>query len=69
MDGGVEMTLTQVHIDVQKCDIGGGGVPSELDGIAVEVFKELSDGVRTMRPKEKNVIDKRHQRLGLSRAE
>jgi hypothetical protein len=33
MDRSVEMTLTQVHIDIQKRDFGGGGgVPSELDG-------------------------------------
>ena len=25
MDGGVKMTLTQAHIDVQKCDFGEGG--------------------------------------------
>ena len=31
MDGGVEMTLIQTHIDFQKRDFGGGGVPSELD--------------------------------------
>ena len=27
------MIMIQVHIDVQKCDLGGGGVPNELDGI------------------------------------
>jgi hypothetical protein len=51
MDGGVEMTLTQSYIDVQKCDFGGGSVPSEFNGIAaVEAFKELGEGVGTMRP-------------------
>jgi hypothetical protein len=59
MDGGVEMTLIQSYIDIQKCDFGGGGVPGELDGIAaVEAFKELGEGVGTMRPNEENVIDK-----------
>ena len=51
MDGDVEMTLTQAHIDVQKHDFGGGGMPSELERIAaVEAFKELGEGVRTMSP-------------------
>jgi hypothetical protein len=26
IDGGRKMIMTQVHIDVQKCDFGGGGV-------------------------------------------
>ena len=34
IDRGVEMTLIQVYIDVQKCDFGGGVVPSELEGLA-----------------------------------
>ena len=34
MDGSMEITMTQVHIDVQKRDFGGGGVPSVLDRIA-----------------------------------
>ena len=52
MDGGVELTMIHMHIDVQKCDFGGGGVPGELDGIAaVEAFKELGEGVGTMGPK------------------
>jgi hypothetical protein len=34
-------------------------VPGELDGLAaVKAFKELGEGVGTMRPKEENVIDK-----------
>jgi hypothetical protein len=38
----VEKTLTQVHINL------GGGVANEFDGIAaVEVFKELGEGVGT----------------------
>ena len=49
VDGGVEMTLIQVYIDVQKHDLGGGSVPSELDGVpAFEAFKELGSGVRVM---------------------
>ena len=34
MDGGVELTLIHVYIDVQKCHFGGGGVPGELVGRA-----------------------------------
>ena len=50
MDGGVEITMTQVHIDAQKHDLGGGGgVPSELDRIAVdEALKKLGEGVGSM---------------------
>jgi hypothetical protein len=55
MDGSVEMILTQEHINIQKCGFGGGGVPSELDGIAAV---ELDKGDGTMRPKEENVINK-----------
>ena len=48
VDGSVEMTLIQVHIDAQRCDIRGGGLPSKFDGIeAVEAFKILDEGVRT----------------------
>ena len=49
MDRGVEMTLIQVYINVQKCDFREGGVPDELDEIAAV------EGVATMRPKEENV--------------
>ena len=50
-DRGVEMTLTQVHVDVQKRDFGGRGVPNKLDGIAVvEALDHESEGG--------NVIDK-----------
>jgi len=58
MDGGVELTMIHTYIDVQKCDFGEG-VPGELDGIAaVEAFKELGEGIGTIRPKEENVINK-----------
>ena len=58
IDKGVELTMIHTYIDVQKCDFGGD-VPGELDGIAaVEAFKELGEGVGTMRPKEENVINK-----------
>jgi hypothetical protein len=44
MDVGVEMTTTQAHIDIRKCDFLAGGVLSEFDGIAsVEAFKELGE--------------------------
>ena len=65
MDAGVELTMIHAYIDVQKCDFGGGGVPGELDRIAtVETFKELGEGVGTMRPKEENVIDKTQLEVG-----
>ena len=59
MDGDVELAIIHAYIDVQKCDVGGGGgVPGELDGIAaVEAFKELGEGVGSMGPKKENVID------------
>ena len=58
-DGGVDMTLIQAYINIQKCDFGGGSVPGELDGIAaVEAVKELGEGVGTMGPQEENVINK-----------
>ena len=41
-------------------------MPGELDGIAaVEAFKELGEGVGTMRPKEENVIDKTQPEAGI----
>ena len=65
MDGGVEMTMTQVHIDVQKRDFGVGGVSSELGGIvAIEVFKKLGEGGGISRPKEENIIDKTQPEAG-----
>ena len=39
----------------QEVDLGGTSVPSELDVITIEVFKELSEGVGTMKPEEKDV--------------
>ena len=34
-------------------------MPADLDGIVtVEEFKELGEGVGTMRPEEENVVDK-----------
>ena len=50
MDRGVELAMIQTNIDIQKCDFREGGVPGELDGMAaVEAFKELGEGVGTMR--------------------
>ena len=70
MDGGLELTMIHAYIDVQKCDFGVGGVPSELDGIAaVEAFKKLGEGVGTMRPKEEISLIKHSQRLGFSTTE
>ena len=57
--GDVKMTLNQVHINIEKHDLGSGGVPREFVGIvAVEAFEELGEGIGTMRPKEENVMDK-----------
>ena len=51
VDRGAEMTMIDMDIDVQKSDVGGGSVPSEVDGIStVELFKESSEGVRPVRP-------------------
>ena len=45
-------------------------MPGELDGLAaVEVFKELGEGVGTMKLKEENVIDKMQTEASFSRAE
>ena len=65
MDGGLELAMIHAYIDVQKCDFGGGGVPGELNGIAaVQAFKELDEGVWTVRPKEENVINKTQPEAG-----
>ena len=37
MDRCVEITMTQMHINVQKHDFRGEGVPSELNGIEVRI--------------------------------
>ena len=51
VDGSVELTLLNVNIDIQKGDMGLGGVPGEVDRIAtVESFKEGDEGVWTMWP-------------------
>ena len=40
-------------------------MPGELDGIAaVEVFKELGEGVGSMGPKKENVIDETQPEAG-----
>ena len=40
VDGGAELTLVDVNIDIQEGDMGLGGVPSEVDRIATaEPFK------------------------------
>ena len=50
MDSGVELTISQAHINVQKHDFGGIA--------SVEAVKELGEGDGFMRPKDENVIDK-----------
>ena len=50
VDRGAEMAIFNTDIDVQKCDVGEGSVPGEVDGIlTVELFKEIS-GVGPMEP-------------------
>ena len=44
MDGGAELTLVDVNIDIQEGDMGLGGVPGEVDKIA----KEGDEGVWTI---------------------
>ena len=51
VDGGAELTLLDMNIDIQESDMGLGGVPGEVDRIAtVEPFKEGGEGVGTMWP-------------------
>ena len=51
MDRGAEMTMVNMNIYVQESDMGGGSVPGEVDWIStVELFKEISEGVRPMGP-------------------
>ena len=65
MDVGVELTFIHAYINIQKCDFRGEGVPGELDAIvAVEAFKELGEGVWTMRTKEENVINNSQTEAG-----
>ena len=48
---GVEMAIFDTDIDVQKGDMGRGGVPGKVDGIlTVERFQEISEGVGSMGP-------------------
>ena len=69
VDGGMKMTMAQVHINVQKYDFRGGGVPSEFDEIAaIEVFKEVGEGVGTMRPKEENIATKMQPEAALNKS-
>ena len=43
VDRGVEITMVDMDIDIQKSDVGGGSVPGEGNGIlTVELFKERS---------------------------
>ena len=59
VDRGVEMTMFNTDIGIQKSDMGGGSVPGEVDGIlTVELFKEIGEGVGPMGPEHEYVIDK-----------
>ena len=53
VDKDVEMTLIQMHIDMQKHGMGGEDVSSEL---AMETFVELSEGVQVIGPEEEDFI-------------
>ena len=49
VDRGVEMTMFNTDIDVQKSDMGGGSVPAEVGSLlTVEFFKEIGKGVGPM---------------------
>ena len=51
VDRGAEMAIFDMDIDVQKGDMGKGGVPGEVDVIlTVELFQEISEGVGSMGP-------------------
>ena len=51
VDGGAELTLVDVNINIQEGDMGLGGVPGEVDRIAtIELLKEGDKGVWTMWP-------------------
>ena len=65
MNRGVEMTVIQVCTDVQKCDLGGGGVQNELGRvISFEAFKELGEEAEAMGPEEEDVINKLPPKAG-----
>ena len=51
IDGGVELTLVDVNINIQAGDMELGSVPGEVDRIAtVEPVEEGDEGVLTMWP-------------------
>ena len=51
VDRGAEMAIFDADIDVEKGDMGRGGVPGEVDGkLTVELFQEISKGVGSMGP-------------------
>ena len=51
VDGGAEVAIFNMDIDVQKSGMGGGSVPGEVDRIlTVELFKEICEGVGPMGP-------------------
>ena len=51
VDRGAEMAIFNMDIDIQKGDMGRGGVPGEVGGIlTVELFKEISEEVEPMGP-------------------
>jgi hypothetical protein len=53
----------------KKYDLGGVDVLSEFDRIAaIEAFKELGEGVGTIRTEEKDVTDKLQPDAGLLRS-
>ena len=58
VDRGAEMAIFDMDIDVQKGDMGRGDVPGEVDGIlTVELFQEVSEGVRSMGPEGRDLTN------------
>ena len=55
--------MIQVHIDVQKCNLGWGDVPCKMDEVtAIVAFKEMGRELG-QRTKKEDVIDKPEVRL------
>ena len=48
MDRGAELTMVNADIDIQECDMGGGVVPCEVDGIVTSCSRKVVREFRTM---------------------
>ena len=70
MNRDTELTIVNMHTDVQECDIGRGGLPCEVGRIAiVEPFQEGGEGVRPMGLKQEYGMNKPQPKAGLSSSE